>query len=133
MVLGGGHRPKGVAMKTLYKDKVDVQAMLEEELDRLRWETGLRGSLRVIWSPDPHSVRHGEVKGSTILVYDEDPEDALRTLRHEFLDHHISREVIDPLVQYLNLQKKLIENLIYERKEKIIEGITNLLPKQCKG
>ena len=41
----------------------------------------------------------------------------------------ITREIVDPLINYTNLQKNLIDKLIYERKEVIVEKMVDLLPK----
>lgn len=103
-----------------------IQAMLEEELRRLKERTGLDGGLAVRWEPDPGSEKHGEVRRSVIVVHDGDPEEAIRTLRHEFLDYHVTKGVVEPLIQYVNMQKRLIEALIYERKEGLIKGLEKL-------
>ena len=84
--------------------------------------------LRLIWIPLEDPDRHGEVKGDAIIIYDKDEEVAIRTLRHEFVDHFYVKDVVDPLVKYINHQKNLIDNLIYERKEVIVEKIVDLLP-----
>lgn len=100
---------------------------LDTELNRLQQLTGLGHHLELCWRPDEESDRHGEVKGSLILIYDSVEEEGLRTLRHEFLDHLISRQIIEPLVKQINMQKRLIESLIYERKELIVERFVGLL------
>jgi len=84
--------------------------------------------LRLLWIPLEDHDRHGEVKCDVIILYDKDDDVAVRTLRHEFFDHLITKEIVDPLVKYLNLQKNLIDSLIYERKEVIVEKIVALLP-----
>lgn len=105
----------------------DVQRALERELRRLAGELGYRGGLKVIWAPDADSDMHGEVRDGAVFIYDEEPEDALRTLRHEFLDFYITDEVIKPLIKYINLQKTLIEYLVYERKERLVEALERAL------
>lgn len=69
------------------------------------------------------------MKGNVITIYDSAEEEARCTLRHEFLDHLISREIIEPLVRQINMQKMIIESLIYERKELIVERFVSLLDK----
>jgi len=101
--------------------------MLHEELERLKGESGLGHKLRVRWVPNLNSDRHGEVKGDVIYIYDEREERALLTLKHEFIDYHINKEVIEPLIKYINMQKCLIEDLIYSRKERLVERILRLL------
>jgi hypothetical protein len=104
-----------------------VEARLEEELQRLKVETGLGDELSVKWIPNPDSDRHGEVKGTMIYIYDDCEERAVVTLKHEFIDYHISKEVIEPLVKYINVQKCLIEDLVYDRKERLVKRFLKLL------
>lgn len=104
-----------------------VLSRLEEELERLRGMMGLGSQLELSWHPDEGSDRHGEVKGNTIKVYDSDGEEALKTLRHEFIDHIITQEVIKPLTEMINMQKKLIESMIYDRKERIVESFSEIM------
>ncbi len=101
---------------------------LEEELVSLKKLTGMGSYLRLLWIPLEDPDRHGEVKGDAIIIYDKDEKVAVRTLRHEYFDHLIVKEIVDPLVKYINLQKNLIDALIYERKEFIVEKIVDLLP-----
>ncbi len=102
--------------------------LLEEELESLKKLTGMGSYLRLLWIPLEDPDRHGEVKGDAIIIYDKDDEVAVRTLRHEFFDHLITKEIVDPLVNYINLPKNLIDKLIYERKEAIVEKMVDLLP-----
>ncbi|MEM2905723.1 MAG: hypothetical protein QW587_08330 [Candidatus Bathyarchaeia archaeon] len=99
---------------------------LARELERLKRETGLGQGLLVKWCPDADSDRHGEVKGDVIYVYDMDEERALATVKHEFIDYHISKEIVEPLVEYVNMQKRTIEALIYRRKEVLVERLSKL-------
>jgi len=105
----------------------DVQVKLEGELERLKKVSGLGEELKVRWVPNPNSDRHGEVKGDVVYVYDEDEERALLTLKHEFIDYHISSDVVEPLIKYINMQKCLIEDLIYGRKERLVKRFLKLL------
>ena len=100
---------------------------LEEELRQLKVETGLGYELSVKWTPNPDSDRHGEVKGTVTYIYDDCEDRALLTLKHEFLDYHISKEVIEPLIKYINVQKCLIEDLVYSRKERLVRRFLKLL------
>ena len=88
---------------------------------------GLGSELEISWHPDESSDRHGKVRGNLIRIYDSDVEEALRTLRHEFIDHIITKEVIAPLIELINMQKKLIESMVYERKERIVEHFSELM------
>lgn len=107
--------------------RVGLESKLEGELERLKRESGLGHELRVRWVPNPDSDRHGEVKGDVIYVYDGREERALLTLKHEFIDYHISKEVVEPLIKYINMQKCLVEDLIYSRKERLVKRILRLL------
>ncbi|MEA2089187.1 MAG: hypothetical protein U9O89_00280 [Thermoproteota archaeon] len=105
----------------------EIQGKLEETLARLKRDTGLGSDLRVEWHPNLGSNRHGEVKESVIYIYDADEGEAVRTLKHEFWDYHITREIVDPLIQYVNMQKNVIEGLIYKKKERVVQGLSKLL------
>ncbi|MHA1632268.1 MAG: hypothetical protein ACTSXC_05600, partial [Candidatus Freyarchaeota archaeon] len=107
--------------------KRDVEARLREELRRLKEESGRGYGLSVRWVPNPDSDRHGEVKGDIIYIYDTLEDRALETLEHEFVDQAITEEVIDPLIKYINIQKCLIEDLIYSRKERLVKSLLKLL------
>jgi len=72
--------------------------LLEEELESLKKLTGMGSYLRLLWFPLEDPDRHGEVKCDVIIIYDKDDEVAVRTLRHEFFDHLITKEIVDPLV-----------------------------------
>jgi hypothetical protein len=104
-----------------------VEAKLDEELQRLKVETGLGYELSVKWAPKLDSDRHGEVLGTVIYIYDESEDGAFLTLRHEFVDYHITKEVIEPLIKYINVQKCLIEDLIYSRKERLVKRFLKLV------
>jgi len=97
------------------------------ELERLRVESGIGYELSVRWVPNLSSDRHGEVKGTVIYVYDDCEDRALLTIKHEFIDYHISKEVIEPLINYINVQKCMIEDLIYKRKERLVKSFLKLL------
>ncbi len=56
-----------------------------------------------------------------VYVYDNNPKIALDTLKHEYLDQAVTREVIKPLVDLVNLQTSLIVKRIYKRKEELID------------
>ena len=52
--------------------------------------------------------------GNVIYICVEGEEEAKKLVKHEFLDYYLVKEVIKPLVRYINLQKDLIESLISE-------------------
>ena len=107
--------------------KQEAQKRLEEELERLKRTLDAGYNLKVRWIPNGESKLSGEVKGSVIYLYEEDEGKAGETLKHEFIDHHIVKEIVEPLVEYVNMQKNLIERLIYKRKEGLVDSLSKLL------
>lgn len=106
---------------------VDLQLILEERLERLKRKLGISYELRVVWAPR-NSNLSGEVKDSNIIyVYERDVEKALEVLSHEFVDYCITREIISPLVELINVLIKSREAEVYRRKEKIVDLFSSLL------
>jgi len=112
---------------TQRKTLVDLESKLQALLEVLKVNMGMGYELTVKWVPKPDSDRRGEVKGTVIYVYDECEESALETLKHEFMEYHINKEIIQPLVKFINIQKCVIEDLIYSRKERLIERFLKFL------
>ena len=109
----------------------DVQKVLEEELNKLKSKTGVDLGLRVVWVPGCSREKSGEIKGNVIYVYEEDPEEAIRTLRHEFLDFLVSTAIqtyllIDKIEVPGEERMKLVRRA-YRIKEAIIEGLSKLI------
>jgi hypothetical protein len=110
-----------------------IKTGLEEELSRLIGILGLGLELRVVWKPN-HVRRSaegvalsGEVQGSTIIIYEEDEAEALKALKHEFLDYVISHEVEAP---YKDLVNRLIDSFqaeTYRRKERLVERLSSVI------
>jgi hypothetical protein len=80
----------------------------------------------VKWLPSAAKVVSGEVKGDCILIYDEDEEVALETLKHEFVDYALSR-MVEPYKEFVNQLVALINNMAYERKEELVDALTRLI------
>ena len=104
----------------------DVQKILDDELERLKRKSGFNLNVEVRWIPNGSVEKSGEVKGNTIYIYEEDREEALKTLRHEFLELLLAR--------YSSMHKKVInklleviEELFYLEKERTIRAILNLI------
>lgn len=97
-----------------------------EELERLKRLSGLGLDLNLVWAPDPRGVLSGEVKGSTLYIYEESEEEAKAVLRHEFLDFCVS-QAIDPYRRVTNTLIKLLNDDAYKRKEQIVEALSRLL------
>ena len=104
---------------------LSFEPRLREELENLKRITGLGSGLNLIWDPDSCNPLSGEVKGSTLYVYDESEKNALDTLRHEFFDYCISK-AIQPYRQVTNTLIKLLNENAYKQKEEIVEGLRKL-------
>jgi hypothetical protein len=105
----------------------EVQRRLEATLRRLQRQLHGGYEVSVQWAPDELSSVSGDVRNGTIYVYEVKAERAVAVLTHEFLDHLLTSELVQPLVRYVNLQKGLIEHLIYQRKERLVERLALLL------
>jgi hypothetical protein len=96
-----------------------IQKRLEEELERFKARVGLAGHLKVVWDPKSSSEEtHGIVKGSTIFVYDVDEEEALRTLRHEYIEYILTHEFLTP---------RIFEAKAHRRADAVVDIIANLI------
>lgn len=87
--------------------------------------------LKVKWLPgglDHHDGRKlaEEVRGDTILIYSENPKEAIELLRHGFLEWLMNRNT-KPYRQLINKLITLFEDLQYENKEETIESLERLL------
>ena len=101
----------------------DIADFLRRELTQLKQIFGQRYELEVIWAPNENSDLSGEVKGTRLYIYEPDREKALQTLVHEFIDYLVS-ETIRPYKDVTNKLIELLNEYIYQRKERIVEAIT---------
>lgn len=101
---------------------------MEAELDRLKRLSGMGFELRVVWKPCADGALSGEVRNSTIYVYDSGEKKAVETLRHEYLDYCLS-QAIEPYKQITNMLIRKINEDAYRRKEEIVEALAKLLRK----
>ena len=124
---GVERHPLGNVGLNRLKDKRKVEARLDAELTKLKELFDYGDRLKVRWIPNENSKVFGEVKGGTILLYVEGEEAAVKSLRHEFIDSLLTEQVINPFLKFINLQKCFIEDLIYDRKEKMVNKILNLI------
>jgi len=102
------------------------QRELEEELERLKKLLKTGYELRVIWTPNSKTRISGEVRGTTIHVYDTEREVALETLKHELIDYSISK-IIEPYKEIANKLISLINEDAYKRKETLVEALGQIL------
>ena len=96
---------------------------LEQELSKLKFRFQMAHELKIKWLPDAGSKKSGEVIGRTIYIYEEDEAKALDTLRHEFIDYILTKELVSLPQKMINLLIKLFEEEMYERKERLIEKL----------
>ena len=110
-------RPTGSSRPTRERR---TRSRLVAELERLKAAYGYGRSLKVRYLPRGGSKR-GEVVGGKVYVYDDGLSDAVETLRHEYLDHVLSSEIVQPLIDQINLLTSLVVKQVYRRKEHVIE------------
>jgi len=103
---------------------------LKKELERLQCLICLGYEVTVRWQPG--MVKHHdakqlleEVKGNTIFVYTENPEEAIGLVRHGFAEWILNQHT-KPYRQLINKLISLFEEQQYEKKEKIVESLANL-------
>jgi hypothetical protein len=92
----------------------------------MKRDTGLGQDLKVVWLPNLDSKDLGEVREGVIYIYVKEEKAAVEVLKHEFLHYSIHKEVVEPLIKYINLEKALIENLIYRRLENLVDRLSKL-------
>jgi len=109
---------------TLQSDP-QMRSMLIKELQRLKNRLNAGHELVLKWVPQNGEL-HGEVKGTTLFIYDQDGASALATLRHEFLDYVIC-QAIEPYRKVANKLMSIINEQCYETKEELIERLCSLI------
>ena len=84
----------------------------------------------VLWEPDPTQPSRGQVllESKTIIINDEGPEDALKTLLHEALEIKL-RPMLKPYRTLVNALIEFADGQVYEAKEKAIEDLLPFLLK----
>jgi len=106
---------------------------LFEELRRLQKLLNHGYDLKVKWLP---KVKHmeengkyrvcGEIIGKTIYVYDEDEEEAVKTLRHEIIEHLLYTYERN-YVAFINCLIKLFNEMQRRKREDLVEKIVGIL------
>jgi len=119
------------------KKKPELEAInpilneLEEELSRLQRRANMGYEVKLEWLPGTAKYHNGKklaelVVGDTILVFKEDPEEALELVRHGFAEWILNQHT-KPYRQLINKLITLFEEQQYEKKEKTVESLMNLL------
>lgn len=101
--------------------------ILQDELNEALPRFGL-GGWRVVLIPDEKQTLGGQVlsKERTILVFEKDPEKARDALLHEVVEIKI-QPLIAEYQEAINSLIKLVENLTYREKERVIKDIVPYL------
>ena len=81
--------------------------------------------LTVVWVPDTHQNKHGEIKSSTIFIYSPSESDAWNTFTHEIVEFKL-KDVTSTYRTIINTFIEALEKLAYERKEQFIEFLPKL-------
>lgn len=121
-----GVTPQALHRKNAVFDSVQVEDVLQEELERLKARSGVGRDLKVVWRPRARSGLSGEVKGGTVYVYERDEGEAVKVLRHEFIDYVVS-QAIEPYRSVANRLVQLVNEMCYKRKEEVVEALLRLL------
>ena len=98
---------------------------LEAELGHLKHKFQMGQELKLLWMPNDGS-KSGEVIDTTICIYETDSMKALDTLRHEFIEYLLTRDLVAPYKQLINKLISLFEEEMYDRKEKLVERLKEL-------
>jgi hypothetical protein len=106
---------------------------LVEELRRLQRLLNHGHDLEVKWIPKVKRIEkngkyrvRGEIIGKTIYIYDEDEEEAIKTLRHEMIEHLLYTyeksyvEFINCLIRFFNENQR-------EKREELVEKISKII------
>lgn len=105
-------------------------------MDKVKQKTGVGFELSVTWLPGTVKRRNGkrlaeEVIGNNLFIYAENPKEALRLVNHSFFEWMLNQHT-QPYRRLINKLITLFEELQYQRKEKIIESLTNLVTSEAR-
>lgn len=113
------------------QESIEVQPdqFLTQELAKLKklLSADAAQELTVCWIPRQNHELSGEVLGSKIVIYDENQQDAINTLKHEYLDFLLTRKMIEPLTTIINTLIKLEADKIYKEKERVVNCLLKLV------
>lgn len=99
---------------------------LETELSHLKSKFQMGQELELQWTPND-GPKSGEVVGTAIRIYETDPTKALNTLRHEFIEYLLTRDLVAPYKRMINKLISLFDEEMYDRKEKLVNRFQDLI------
>lgn len=112
--------------------KCQSSQRLQRELERLKQTLSTGYELKVVWLPG--HIKHlqnkelaGEVIGNTIYIYESNEENAINTMKHEFMDYIVSSATEATYKKFINLLISLLEEINYQRKEEVVDKLSRLL------
>ena len=122
---------KATSTSAELKDRCEIDARFEVELERLKRNVGIGFEVSVRWLPGTVKYLNGkqlveEVIGDTILIYTENPKKAIELVRHGFAEWILNQHT-KPYRQLINKLITLFEEQQYERKEKIVQALAKLM------
>jgi hypothetical protein len=105
------------------------QTLIEKELATLKNLIPFEAAqnLDLCWKPDANAMVFGEIENLTIFLYDENQEEAIVTLRHEYVDFYLSTSLIRPLLAVINLFIELKTKEIYKEKERVVDSLIKFI------
>ena len=119
--------------ETLNASRSDEFHGLGDELERLKDLTGFGKELTVEWCRAHESPVSGKVEGSVIYVFEPTFIEAIKVLRHEFLDYLVSLAV-KPYEKAASYYRAMVNSLIrelgeeaYNDKERVVEALVKIM------
>ncbi len=112
------------------KDRVDEKLKKELKFLQNKFHKGHELTLKYI----PNEIRYnennkplsGEIVNNIIIIYEAKAEKAIATLHHEFLEYLIIPLLKDSFY-IISYQNKIITQLLLNKKEEIVEQLSNAL------
>lgn len=117
------------------REKKRVETVLLKELDMLKTLFSAGHQLDLLYLPGADRTNDrgnrllGEVQANTIILYESDEQKAIHTLQHEFIEHMIKQRTAG-YVLVINMQKEIIETLLYGQDEALVETLVRGLSAQ---
>ena len=101
-----------------------TESRLKKELKRLKRKYKTGNDLELFWIPRENTKLSGRVDGTSIFIYEQETDMALRTLRHEFFDYEVSKLIL-PYNELSNKLIALVSEWTYREKERLVDKLCN--------